>query len=217
MSRFSLVLLAAGLTLLVGCNESASPPAPAPVGASAALSIPAYPTGFVDISNTVWESCLFDSVDNHYLRRRWNFFVNDASVSQFRHEATDSSCSGTSTRDWYYDFEAITDDGSSSATGWVNAFGTAVVGGGAPVSLGGLGNLPAQPLARRSKFKLQRIYFGRPPYPYSTSILDAPTKLLLFVDASGSPSRLYVGGVSSTLDFDGYPVFLESETGLMQQ
>lgn len=228
MSRFAPALLATlvGAALLAGCNGSSAPAPAAPAGsgtptpdiviapAATPLSIPAYPSGFTDISNSTWESCQYDSADDRYVRREWTFVVNDASVAQFRHAADDTTCTGTSTRDWYYDFEAITDEGGSAASGWVNAAGTATVGGGAPASLDGLGSLPAQPLVRRSAFKLQGVYFGRAPYPYGTSPLDAPAKLLLFVDASATPHRLYMGSVSATLDATGYPTFLESDTGL---
>jgi hypothetical protein len=231
MSRFapSLIAITVSSVLLAGCNGGSSPAPAAPAGggdpapdiviapAATPLSIPAYPSGFADISNSTWESCLYDSADNRYVRRQWTFVVNDAAVSQFRHAADDTTCTGTSTRDWYYDFEAISDEGGSAATGWVNAAGTATVGGGAPASLDGLGSLPAQPLARRSAFKLQGMFVGRPPYPYSTSPLDAPTKLLLFVDASATPQKLYVGSVSAGLDATGYPVYLESDTGLRRQ
>lgn len=231
MSRLASALFATviGGTLLTGCNGSASPAAATPAASGAGgpaiviapaappLSIPAYPSGFADLRNSTWESCVYDSANNHYLRRQWHFVENDASVAQFRHEADDPTCSVTSGRDWYYDFEAITDDGGAAATGWVNAAGTAIVGGGAPASLDALGSLPAQPLVRRSAFQRQGMYYGRAPYPYGTSPLAAPVKLLLFVDASATPNRLYIGSVSATLDATGYPTFLESDTGLARR
>lgn len=47
--------------------------------------------------------------------------------------------------------------------------------------------------------------------------LFSSVRLLFYVDTSASPHRLYVGSVSQTLDADGYPVSLESETGLARQ
>ncbi|MDI1301111.1 MAG: hypothetical protein PSX71_04335 [bacterium] len=203
-------------SLLTGCGGgssagtttgSGSPPV-IPSG-SDPLSIPAYPASVASLENSSWESCVYEAGSGKYLRQLWSFGTTTLDIGQYRHDAIDTACTGASTRDWYYTYDSISDGGSTAALGWVDQAGTQTLDGAAPLAQDALSSLPGQPSVRRTSFGFKFIYFGGATPPFSTF---SSLKMIFFVDASASPHRLFIGGVT-TLNADGYPSYLMSYRG----